>query len=91
LWERIHPVILEMGPPKATGRKRADPRRILDGVIFRMRTGCHWNRIPRELGDGSATHRTFQRGGVGPTGAHLGGVGGGMRGTGRCGLGVAGH
>lgn len=26
-----------------------------------MRTGCHWNRLPRELGDGSTIHRTFQR------------------------------
>ena len=31
LWEQIHPVILEMGPPKATGRKRVHPRRSLEG------------------------------------------------------------
>ena len=52
---RFTPVILEMDPPKSTGRKRVDPRRILDGIIFRMRTGCHWNRLPGELGDDS-TH-----------------------------------
>lgn len=61
LWEQIHPVILEMDPPKATGRKRVHPRKILDGIIFRMRSGCHWNRLPRELGDDSTIHRTFQR------------------------------
>ena len=61
LWEQIHPVILEMDPPKATGRKRVDPRRILDGILFRMRPGCHWNGLPRELGDASTIHRTFQR------------------------------
>lgn len=61
LWDRIHPVILEMDPPKSTGRKRVHPRRILDGIIFRMRTGCHWNRLPKELGDDSTIHRTFQR------------------------------
>ena len=61
LWERIHPVIQEMDPPKSTGRKRVHPRGILDGIIFRMRTGCHWNRLPRELGDDSTIHRTFQR------------------------------
>ena len=61
LWERIHPVILEIDPPKSTGRKRADPRRMLDGIIFRMRAGCQWNRLPRELGDDSTIHRTFQR------------------------------
>ena len=41
LWEQIHPVILEMNSPKATRRKRGHPRGILDGIIFRMRTGCH--------------------------------------------------
>ena len=61
LWEQIPPVILELDPPKATGRRRVHPRRILDGIIFRMRTGCHWNRLPRELGDHSTIHRTFQR------------------------------
>ena len=62
LWEQVHPAILEMDPPKATGCKRVHPRKILDGIIFRMRTGCHWNRFPEELGDDSAIHRTFQRG-----------------------------
>ena len=61
LWEQIHPVILDMDPPQSTGRKRADPRRMLDGIIFRMRSGCQWNRLPRELGDDSTIHRTFQR------------------------------
>ena len=72
LWDQIHPVILEMDPPKSTGRKRVHPRRILDGIIFRMRTGCHWNRLPRELGDDSTIHRTFPAlGGTGCAGAHL--------------------
>ena len=61
LWEQIHPLILEMDPPRTTGRKRVDPRRTLDGIVFRMRSGCQWNRLPRELGDDSTIHRTFQR------------------------------
>ena len=61
LWDQIHPVIVELDPSKSTGRKRVHPRRILDGIIFRMHTGCHWNRLPRELGDDSTIHRTFQR------------------------------
>ncbi len=51
LWEQIHPVILELDPPKATGRQRVAPRRMLEGIIFRMRSGWQWNRPPRELGD----------------------------------------
>ena len=60
LWERIGPVILELDPPKARGRKRADQRKMLEGIIFRMRSSCQWNHLPRELGDDSAIHRTFQ-------------------------------
>ncbi len=61
LWEQIWPVILEIDPPKFTGRKRADPREMLNGIIYRMRSGCQWNHLPKELGDDSTIHRTFQR------------------------------
>ena len=61
LWERIEPVILELGPPKAKGRKRVDQRKMMEGIIFRMRSSCQWNRLPKDLGDDSTIHRTFQR------------------------------
>ena len=61
LWAQMEPIIQELDPPKATGRKRADPRRQLEGIIFRLRTSCQWNRLPKEFGDDSTLHRTFQR------------------------------
>ena len=61
LWEQVEPVLLKLDPPKATGRKRAHPRPILNGVVFRLRSGCQWNKLPREFGDDSTVHRTFQR------------------------------
>jgi putative transposase len=61
LWERIEWLINEYDPPKTTGRSRADARRVLDGIIFRFRTGCQWNHIPKVYGDDSTIHRTFQR------------------------------
>ena len=61
LWERIEPVLLEADPHKATGRKRVDQRRLLNGVIYKMRSGCQWNNLPKELGDDSTIHRAFQR------------------------------
>jgi putative transposase len=60
LWKRMEPLILEMDPPKETGRPRANPRNIVDAIIFRIRTGCQWNHIPRVYGDDSTIHRTFQ-------------------------------
>ena len=61
LWQRIEPVILELDPPKGKGCKRVDQRKMLEGVIFRMRSSCQWNHLPKELGDDSTIHRTFQR------------------------------
>ncbi len=61
LWEQLRPALLEMDAPKITGRKRVDPRQMLNGIIFRMRSGCQWNHLPKELGDDSTIHRTFQR------------------------------
>src|SRR4051794_20919456 len=48
-------------PRARTGRPRADLRRVLNGVIFRMRSGCHWNQLPTYFGDDSTVHRWFQR------------------------------
>ncbi len=61
LWEKIGPILEEHDPPKKTGRPRADRRAVLDAVIFRLRSGCQWNRLPREFPDDSTVHRAFQR------------------------------
>ena len=60
LWARIEPILLEFHPLKETGRKPADWRQCLNGIIFRLRTGCQWNRLPKEFGDDSTVHRWFQ-------------------------------
>jgi putative transposase len=61
LWERLEPVLNELDPPAKTGRPRIAPRPALDGIIYEMRTGCQWNVLPKEFGDDSSVHRTFQR------------------------------
>ena len=61
LWEEIEQLIAELDSPKHTGRKRADPRKMLNAIIFRMRSGCQWNQLPAHLGDDSTVHRTLQR------------------------------
>jgi putative transposase len=61
LWERIEALIEQYDPPKPTGRKREDARKILNGIIYRFRSGCQWNHLPKEYGDDSTVHRTFQR------------------------------
>lgn len=61
LWERIEPILEDYWPTRRTGRKHAKWRRCLNGIIFRMRTGCQWNQLPKEFGDDSTVHRWFQR------------------------------
>ena len=61
LWDKVGPILAELDPPKSTGRKRIDARAALDAILFRMRTGCQWNQLPKEFPDDSSVHRTFQR------------------------------
>ena len=61
LWERFEPILAKHYPPAPTGRPRADLRRVLNGVIFRLRSGCQWNRLPERFGDDATVHRWFQR------------------------------
>jgi transposase len=61
LWERLEPILLKHYLLAATGRPRVDLRRVLDAVVFRMRSGCQWNQLPERFGSDSTVHRWFQR------------------------------
>jgi putative transposase len=61
LWAKIDPILAEYDRPKQLGRKRIDQRRALDGIIYRLRSGVQGNEWPKEFGDDSSLHRTFQR------------------------------
>src|SRR5215216_6323231 len=60
LWAEVEPILAELDPLKR-GPKRIDPRAALDAMIFRVRSGCQWNRLPAEYPDDSSVHRTMQR------------------------------
>ena len=61
LWAMIEPVLAKFWPRKRTGRPPACWRRCVNGIIYQMRTGCQWNKLPKEFGDDSTVHRWFQR------------------------------
>lgn len=62
MWlEIVEPILNRHYPPARTGRPRVDLRRVLDGIIFRLRTGCQWNQLPERFGDDATVHRWFQR------------------------------
>jgi transposase len=61
LWAVMEKVLAMYDPPSNKGRPRIDQRKALDGILYRMRTGCQWNHLPREFGDDASIHRTLQR------------------------------
>ena len=61
LRQRVEPILRAFWPRKPTGRRPAGWRQILNGIIFRMRTGCQWDRLPRRFGPESAVHEWFRR------------------------------
>lgn len=61
LWMIFAALLAELDPPSRSGRRRTDERAALNGIIYRARTGCQWNHLPREYGDDSSVHRAFTR------------------------------
>jgi putative transposase len=61
LWERVEAILERRYPRARTGRPRADLRRVLDGIIYRLRSGVQWNQLPRRFGADSTVHGWFQR------------------------------
>src|SRR4051812_20218647 len=60
LWELVEPLLPRDPPRPKGGRKRVPARRILGGVVYRLRTGCQWQAIPRQFAPGPTVHRRFQ-------------------------------
>ena len=42
------------------GRPIVPYRKVLDGILYVLRTGCQWKMLPKEYGSGSTCHRRFQ-------------------------------
>lgn len=61
LWLRIKPILDRFWPRKRTGRHHANWRMMLNGIIFRMRSGCQWDQLPTKFGPKSTVHDWFQR------------------------------
>jgi len=61
LWLIVQYVLPREELQRSRGRPWIPPRRILDAVLYVLRTGCQWKAVPRELGSGSTVHRRFQR------------------------------
>ena len=48
-------------PTNFIGRPAVSFRKILDGILYVLRTGRQWKMLPNEYGSGSTCHRRFQQ------------------------------
>ena len=60
LWNEIKNILPHEKPENTIGRPIVPYRKILDGIVFVLRTGCQWKMFPKEYDSGSTCHRTFQ-------------------------------
>ncbi len=60
LWECIDLLLpIYKRSPKG-GRPRLNLRKVVNGILYVLRTGCQWKAMPKQFGSGSAIHAYFQ-------------------------------
>ena len=60
LWYEIKNILPDEKPENTIGRPIVPYRKVFDGIVFVLRTGCQWKMLPKEYGSGSTCHRRFQ-------------------------------
>ena len=60
LWDEIVSVLPKEKPDNAIGRPIVPYRKVMDGILYILRTGCQWKMLPSGFGSGSTCHRRFQ-------------------------------
>ena len=67
-WEQAKPLISKPGRKTKLkylrrpggGRKPMDSRKVLEAIVYVLRTGCQWKALPRsEFGSASSVHKYF--------------------------------
>ena len=61
LWDEIKKILPKEKSSKTVGRPIIPYRKVLDGILYVLRTGCQWKMLPKEYGSGSTCHRRFQQ------------------------------
>ena len=63
LWSRIEPLLpVPVNPhPRGGGRKRVPYRKVMNAILFVLRTGCQWKALDATgICSGSTAHARFQ-------------------------------
>jgi transposase len=57
-WERIKPLLPKL---RSKGRPWADNRRVLEGILWVLKTGARWRDLPKEYPSGATCWRRLRR------------------------------
>ncbi|MFJ9790801.1 transposase [Streptomyces globosus] len=56
-WDLIRPLL----PRPVLGRPRLDDRTVLNGIVWKFRTGVPWRDVPERYGPWTSLHTRFRR------------------------------
>lgn len=59
-WRYIAPLLPDQSAKPQGGRPPLTNYQILNGILYRLHTGCQWRALPRRFGAGVTVHRHFQ-------------------------------
>ena len=59
-WKRIEPLLPEYPMTRVGGRRRVDNRRVLEGILWVLRTGARWKDLPEDLPSPSTCWRRLR-------------------------------
>jgi transposase len=60
VWNEVKHILPKEKPRNTKGHPAVPFRKVLDGILFVLRTGCQWKEmLPKEYGSGSTCHRRF--------------------------------
>jgi len=60
LWEKIEPILEPFKRKRLGGSPPLSFRNIMNGILFRLKTGCQWSMIPACYGSKSAIHEHYR-------------------------------
>lgn len=60
-WKAAGKILPKEKPEGTVGRPEVPSRKVLDGILYVLRTGCQWKAVPKEFSSGSTVHRRFQQ------------------------------
>jgi transposase len=61
-WRHLQPLLAQLAPQRPkTGRPNVEHRRILNGILWKLKTGAPWRDLPERYGPWSTVYSRFWR------------------------------